>query len=123
MKSLWAQYHQETEGHEVVEGKCGFVRYSFNDELKLCLVHDLFVQKEFRRDRIAWDLADTVTQIARNRGCTHLWSRCGVGTGGVNEALQANLAYGFKVQAAEGGFIIMLKDISKAEASWVKKAE
>lgn len=114
MKSLWAQYHWETEGHEVLEGKCGFIRYSFNDKIdgiKLCLIHDLFVQKEFRRDRIAWDLADTVTQIAINNGCTHLWSRCGVGTGGVNEALQANLAYGFQVQSAEGGWIIMLKDI------------
>ena len=119
MKSLWAQYHKETEDHEVIEGKCGFIRYSFSG--KLCLIHDLFVAKEFRRDRIAWDLADTVTHLAINRGCTHLWSRVGVATGGANEALLANLAYGFKVQAAEGGFIIMLKDIS--EAMWVKKAE
>lgn len=114
MKSLWSQYHMETEGHEVLEGKCGFIRYSFSG--KLCLIHDLFVQKEFRRDRIAWDMADTVTMIARNHGCTHLWSRVGLGSATADAALKANLAYGFQVQSAEGGWIIMLKSIEESEA-------
>lgn len=110
--SLWAEYHKETDGSEVIERFFGFIRYDFSDDGKVCRIHDLFVRENSRRDRCAWILADEVSAVAKRANCTHLWSRVGIGTFGASEALQANLAYGFKLAAADGGWVIMMKDLT-----------
>jgi GNAT superfamily N-acetyltransferase len=107
--SLWAEYHKETDGSICIERFFGFIRYEI--EGNLCKIHDLFVKENFRREGCAWALADEVSVIAKKSSCTHLWSRVGCGTLGATEALSANLAYGFKIAMAEGGFIIMLKEL------------
>jgi ribosomal protein S18 acetylase RimI-like enzyme len=107
--SLWADYHKETEGHSVHETERGFIRYSC--EPPNCYIHDLYVRPECRRSGHGTELADVVAERARESGCTYLWSRVGLGSATAQEALKANLAYGFMVREAQNGFMIMSKDI------------
>lgn len=107
--SLWSAYHKETEGHETLETESGFIRFSLNPPN--CYVHDLYVRPDLRRGKYATNLADSVTLIAREAGCTHMWSEVGVVSRTSTEALYANLSYGFKVQRAENGFILMCKEV------------
>lgn len=108
--SLWSDYHKETEGHEVIETEYGFVRYSIT--APLCWIHDLYVCPEHRRHNHGSFLAKKVTALAIEAGCTHLWSQVGLGSRTANDALKANLSFGFLVQGAQNGFIIMSKDIT-----------
>lgn len=107
--SLWADYHKETEGHEVIENEYGFVRYSIS--APNCFIHDLYVSPAHRRHNHGSFLAKKVTKLALEAGCTRLWSQVGLGSFTANEALKANLAYGFIVREAQNGFIIMSKEI------------
>jgi GNAT superfamily N-acetyltransferase len=109
MKSLWARYHEETEGHQVIETDKAFVRYHISPPL--CLIHDIYVAPEVRSHGHGKAIMSRVTQEAREKGCTHLWSQVGLGMLCANESLKANLGYGFVVQRAENGFIIMTKDL------------
>lgn len=106
---MWAAYHKETEGHDVVENADGFIRFSFLPPL--CLIHDLYVRPEKRRERAAWKLADEVSVIAKKNRATHLWSKVWTGSLTAHAALKSNLAYGFKVQDAKDGYIIMMKEL------------
>lgn len=107
--SHWAAYHKETEGHDTIENEDGFIRYSFN--LPLCVIHDLYVRPEKRRERTAWKLADEVSVIAKKQRATHLWSKVWTGSLTAHAALKSNLAYGFRVHGAQDGYIIMMKEL------------
>lgn len=107
--SLWAEYHKETEGHECIETEFGFVRYQLLSPV--CAIHDLFVAREHRLQGKGLEIMNEVVSRAQAAGCNLLWSRVGLGMLCANESLKANLNYGFKVQQAENGYIIMTKDI------------
>lgn len=107
--SLWADYHEETEGHETLETADGFIRYSFAPPV--CQIHDLYVVPAKRQTRVAWVLADAVSKLAKDKGMTHLWSRVWCASRTADAALKANLAYGFQVMNAENGSIIMMKEL------------
>lgn len=109
MQTLWSRYHEETEGHVVIEEAYGFIRFSIVPPV--CLVHDLYVVPEERRKGYAWELADRTAKIARDAGCVEMWSEIGLKSKTCDGAMLANLAYGFKLRDTSGKFILMSKDI------------
>ena len=107
--SLWSECIRERQGHEVIEEPWGFIEYHMAPPY--CVIDDLYVIPEERLKGLGRDLADRVTQIARDAGATHLWSNIYGNSLNKNETLKANLAYGFLWQGIDGGRIILTKDI------------
>ncbi len=112
MSSLYAQYVNEREGSRLIEEPWGFVE--FKSEPPFMRIEAVFTLPQYRRTKRAWDLCDRVVEVAREEGLTHLWTQVWVNYQGANESLSACLAYGFRVQIAEGGRIILTKEITEA---------
>lgn len=107
--SLWSDCIAERQGHRVIEEPFGFIEFHIVD--KICIVDDLYVVPTERRKGLAWGLADRVSVIAKAAGCTHLWSGIYADSLTANDALRANLAYGFEWKGIDGGRIILLKEL------------
>lgn len=106
---MWQQYVKEREGKETVEfpGE-GFLCFSTHGEQ--CHIHDIFVVPEKRRCSVGTELADTVMNLAKERGCTHFTSTIIPSLKGANEAMFAHLSYGFKIVSAQADCIFMHKE-------------
>lgn len=111
MKSNYALYLYEREGFEIVESDKGFASYKIYPENKECYIRDIFVRKEFRKENVASKMADEITIMAKEHGCTHL-------TGSVDSTLDSStistkvlLAYGFKILKNNFSMIIFSKEI------------
>lgn len=109
--SLWSQCIKEREGRDVIEESWGFIEYLIrppNVE-----IHDLYVQPEFRGQGKGQELANRVATLGREQGCTALWSNVYVDSLNASETLRLNLTYGLKVRSADGGRIILAKELGE----------
>lgn len=107
--SLYAQYIEEREGRHILETDQAFATYQFfNDE---CYVSDIFVVKEARRSRIAWDLLDQIVVIAKANNCRYLTGTVSPSANGSEASLKAHIAYGFKLHSASSNVILFKKEI------------
>ena len=108
--SLWENYNKERLGFDQieVEGQ-GFIAYRIAPPV--CFIEDVFIAKEFRRSNLALSLANQVAHLAKEQGCNTLQTQVWVGSVGAERAVRTNIAYGFKMIAAQENRIIFQKDI------------
>jgi L-amino acid N-acyltransferase YncA len=109
--SLWADYLKEREGNSIIEEPWGFIEYRL--ALPFMKIESIYVKPEERKAGRASLLADQVTSLAKEQGATHLWSQVWVGALNATASLKAILAYGFTVQGAENGHIILTKELTE----------
>lgn len=107
--SLWSDCVMEREGNSVIEESWGFVEYRIT--LPVLRIELFYVSPEVRHPAKTRELLNRVIQIAREAGATHLWSQVQTWTLNATDSLRACLAYGFQVQAAENGAIILIKEV------------
>lgn len=106
---MWHDYVRERLGHEVYQTDHGFVTYSIKGEA--CEIIDIYVQPDKRREGIGWQMANEVTRKALEAGCKRLIGFVWFGTAGAEDSMQAQLAYGFKLNHSDGQRIILVKEI------------
>jgi GNAT superfamily N-acetyltransferase len=106
---LYAQYVKEREGNEIIAESWGFLEYHI--ALPFLAIDSIFVAPEMRNRGYARMLADRAEDIAREAGASYLWSQVLVKALNATDSLKAILAYGFKVQGAENGCIILTKEL------------
>ena len=109
MKSLYARYLLERTNWGVVENDKGFIVYSIKNQE--CFIRDIFVLPEFRKSREATKMADEVTEIAKDHGCTYLSCTVCPEANGADMSLKVVMAYGFKLHSANNNLIILKKDL------------
>lgn len=107
--SLWPEYKKAVLGTETLEDEKGLI--SFNIMEPVCYIDVIYVRPEFREQRIAAQMADTVSEIARGRGCTDLHCQVWLGAKDPNLSLKVILAYGFKLIGAENNRILLSKSL------------
>lgn len=108
--SHFADYMNERFGHETIEFDSGFVSYSM--KTPFCCIEDFYIHPERRRAGEIMKYMNAVLHIAKgNSEITHLWSQVWANAQNATQSLRAALAYGFQVQNAEGGRIILTKEI------------
>jgi ribosomal protein S18 acetylase RimI-like enzyme len=106
---MYLDYLKEREGKDSIVSPKGFVVYKIKDHA--CHICELYVVPHHRREKVAWDLADKVVELAKKEGCRVL-SACVVPSlNGATESMAAQLAYGFKVTKAVEDCIVLTKDI------------
>lgn len=107
--SLWADYVKEREGHHSIEEEWGFAEFSIQPPS--CFVHSVYIRPEDRRKFRGSGLVFRIEQIAKEQGCTHIWTQVWVPANGSTESLRAILPYGFKLHSALDQIIMLNKEI------------
>jgi ribosomal protein S18 acetylase RimI-like enzyme len=94
---------------EPIELDGGFLLYAINGNE--CHIGEIYVPKERRQSKIASKMADMATEIAKNKGCTHLTARTNLVGSDDEAAILSILHYGFKVIRADQNSILFMKEI------------
>ena len=104
-----ALYIKEREGKEIVESEKGFATYYYlNDG---CYVQDIFVKNEFRKQNVAKEMLDEISNIAKSQGYNKLYGSVVPSTKGSTLSLKLSLEYGFQLDSSINNFIVLTKDI------------
>lgn len=105
----YARYIYEKANIYLVESDHAFITYSI--EKDTCMIHDLWVDPEHRKLKIGSVMADHVSSIAKDNGCSKLVSTVMVNSNGCEDALVAQVKYGFKIIGSDSERIYLSKGI------------
>lgn len=108
--SLYAQYLQERTDDKILENDKGFITWRYLNDKQIYIV-DIFVKKEFRKDKIATIFADSVCDMAKKMGYVEVLGTVNPSAKGADDSLRVLWGYGMKLDKCEPNIIIMKKDI------------
>lgn len=108
--SLYAEYLRERTNDEIIETEKGFATYRYTDPTTVYIV-DIYVRPDFRRSGESSNLADSIVELAKIRGCTKLIGTVVPSAKGSTTSLKVLLGYGMSLESSGNDFIIMKKDI------------
>jgi GNAT superfamily N-acetyltransferase len=94
----------------IVESAHGFATYHFTEEGG-CYIEDIYITPEMRKDKNASLLADSITEIAKERGCTHLIGSVVPSANNSTISLKVLLGYGFTLVSSDKDLIWFRKEI------------
>lgn len=107
--SLYADYLRERSFTEILEKDYGFATYELaGDE---CYIKDLYVIPSKRKEGLASEMANEISQIAKEKGCKYLTGSVCPSAKGSDASLQILSAYGMKLHSSRENLIIFKKDI------------
>jgi predicted GNAT family acetyltransferase len=109
MSSLFAQYIREREGKEIVETENGFATFFYTGEY--CYIEDIYVKPELRKSGLASELANQISEIAKNKGVKKLLGSVSPKATGADASMRVLLAYGFKLLSSDKDLIYFEKEI------------
>lgn len=109
--SLYGKYIKERLGDEIVESEHGFATYRFLNGGKTVYLIDIYVEPEFRDQKIAYSMTKTIEHRAKEKGATEMLGTVQPSAFGSTDSLRAVLAYGFSLSSSSENVIILRKDI------------
>lgn len=107
--SLYSQYIQERESGHVLETPSSFASYFING--KECYIRDIYVEPAYRDLNLASQMADQISIIAKERGCTHLIGTVVPQANNSGSSIRVLLAYGFRPLRSDNTMIYFIKDL------------
>lgn len=110
MSSLYCQYIKEREDKDIIETDKGFATFKVFDNGE-CYLQDLYVVPEYRKTKLATEMADKVTIIAKERGCNKLIGSVCVDDKFATRNMKIFLSYGMEIHKSIGSVIFLSKDI------------
>lgn len=109
--SLYKHYVWERLGDYALETEHGFATYRFLNDKKTVYIVDLYVKPEYRKTKIASNMADEICAIAKAEGATELLGTVSPQALTATDSLKVLLAYGMKLLTANEQAIVFRKDI------------
>ncbi len=107
--SLYGKYIAEREGFQIVESDHGFATYKI--EGVSVYIRDIYVDFDHRKENLASLMADKISEIAKEQGCSKMLGSVCPSAKHSTESLKVLLAYGFKLMDAKENFISFVKEI------------
>jgi GNAT superfamily N-acetyltransferase len=103
--SLYAEYLRERTNDEIIETDKGFITWRVINERQVYIV-DVFVRREFRREKVGTELVDEVLKMARRAGHKELIGTVSTSAKNATESIKTLLSYGmiFDSSTPEGLF-------------------
>ncbi len=108
--SLYGDYITEKVGDGIIEWKEGFATYRFLNNEQVYIV-DIYVRPDFRKTRVASDMADMIVGIAKEKGAKELIGSVVPSNKNSTDSLKVLLAYGMTLKSASNDLIIFRKEI------------
>lgn len=109
-ESLYAQYMKEREDIDIIEKDNGYCTYKELGEDGLWII-DIFVEKDYRRTRLCYKMADEVAVIAKEKGLKYLYGSVDPKTNGATASMRMILNYGYEVYMLDENLIWFRKDL------------
>lgn len=109
--SLYGAYLQERSKDCILENEKGFATYRFINNGKSVYIIDIYVVPDYRRERVAADMADEIARIAREWGCTEMLGSVCPAANNSTTSLKVLLGYGMTLQSASDNFIVFRKEL------------
>lgn len=107
---MFEQYLKERKNESVLKSTSGFIAYKISG--KVCLISEIFIIPEHRKNKIASHLADEVFEIAKNNNCVEVQCTVDVSSHCAELSILSILHYGFKVyQCDEKNIIRFFKGV------------
>jgi len=107
--SLYADYIKEREGYDTIETEHGFATYLIQGIS--CYLRDIYVTPSQRQSRVAWELADKVTELAKAAGCRFMTGSVSLLDPAAERNAKVLKAYGFKYNTQDGDLSLFVKEI------------
>ena len=99
--NMFANYLKERLNKKVVvEPGKGFAVYLFNEDND-CYIEEIYVEPEFRKSKVASDMANKIEFIARDHGSKMLLGSVAPSANNSTISLQVLLGYGFKLLSSQ----------------------
>ena len=109
--SLYGDYIKEREGRDIVESEKGFATYQIFKDGQ-CYLQDLYVAPEHRESHVATEMANTVSQIAKEAGCTRLVGSVWMGDKNASKNMSIFLKYGMRLHSVKDQVVYLITDLS-----------
>lgn len=105
----YAKYIKEKADLDLIEWDHAFITYEIGRGV--CFIHDLWVDPDHRRKKMAWLITDEVAFIAKKHGCDKLMASVMSNANYSMQSLLAQIAYGFKIMGSDSEKIYLVKEI------------
>jgi GNAT superfamily N-acetyltransferase len=107
--SLYADYLKEMWGLNTLQSDAGFATYLFDGPE--CLIDDLYVKPDRRKQGECFELAKRIEGLARERGCKYLTCKTSKKYFGWEGRRTVFLKYGFKEHKIENDMMYFVKEL------------
>lgn len=104
-------YLTERTEDKIIEIPEGFATYRYFPHTKSCYIVDIYVKPEFRKSKIASEMANIIAKHAKNDGYTSLIGTVAPSAKGSTDSLRVLLAYGMHLDSAERDVVVFRKEI------------
>lgn len=110
---MYADYLKERLGDEIVLRDEGFATYRFVDDCGTPAVYivDIYVRPDFRKTKIASEMADSIANIAKEKGYHRLIGSVDSTAKTATDSIKVLLAYGMQFHRQAPGGLIFKKEI------------
>lgn len=109
MEDMLKEYFIEREGVNFIQDEFGFAIYKVY--LDTCYIRDVFVNSDIRRWGHASKYADTISGIAKSKGCNLLTTSLSCLAKNSDISLKVIMNYGFRMCTASDNMIYFSKEI------------
>lgn len=107
---MYRDYLREREGADLIWNEKGWA--AFRVIGPECYISEIYVKPEFRRQSVASKLADEITEMAKEVGCTHLTGTVCPQAEGADDSLKALQGYGMRLYSSSEEKIVFIKEIN-----------
>lgn len=111
--SMYASYVRERLGDEILEREEGFLTYRYLEDMgeKCVYIVDIFVRPDFRKSKVASDMADTVVERAKKEGCKRLLGSVSFDAKNVTDSIKVLFGYGMEFYRGNQAGMFFKKEI------------
>ena len=110
---MQADYAREWLGDETIEREEGFAtfRYIERDGIKSVYIVNIYVRPDFRKTKVASEMADKIAEQAKELGCAQMLGSVVPTARNSTESIRVLLGYGMTLLSASNDFIIFKKGL------------
>lgn len=108
---MYFDYLKETKNQDTILKDYGFVVYEIDSETKIALIADMWIKPEFRENGHAFELADAVSQRAKEEGCKKLICTLDPTIANAERNVKVFKKYGFRFSKINQDIIYFEKEI------------
>ena len=110
---MYADYIKERLGDEIVIRDEGFATYRHTDfnGIASTYIIDIYVRPDFRKTKIASEMADEITKVACQMGSKQLIGSVVPSAKGSTDSARVLLSYGMSLHSCTNDFMLFKKEI------------
>lgn len=109
--TLYGKYLAKVQNVQFLEDEQGFIFYKITKEE--CFIMEMGIDDAYIGTKKFKLLLDELTEIAKQKECTFISANIHVANPGANHSLRSALHYGFKLNRAENGVLLIILNFNE----------